>query len=280
VSAATPIADLAEDRVVEQVFAVARKQRRRTRSGAPYLVLELIDPTGRIDARVWDDVELLDRRFEEGDAIRVLGRVERFRDRLQLEVRSLEKADVDPGTLAPESRRDLDELDGFLEFLAGEIAHPGLRRVVDRFLTDADIRERLRRLPATPDGHHCYAGGLLEHTVNVATLCRETAGVHQRLRADLLLGAALLHDLGRTRELDRGPLFLPTQEGRLLGHVHLGLRLIEERGTGLEDGARAELLHAVAAHHDLRAARTAEAAVLYHANQLDAVAATRPVPQD
>jgi 3'-5' exoribonuclease len=279
VSAAVPIAELSEDRVVEGVFAVARKQRLRTRSGAPYLALELLDPSGRIDARVWEDVELLDRRFDAGDAVRVLGKVERFRDRLQLEVRSLERAEVDPGTLVPEARRDLDELDGFLEFLAAEIAHEGLRALVGRFLADAEVRERLRQLPATPDGHHSYTGGLLEHTVNVATLCRETASVHPRLRADLLLAAALLHDIGRLRELDRGPLFLPTQEGRLLGHVHLGLRLVEERAAGapLDPDARAELLHAVAAHHDSRAARTAEAAVLYYANQLDAVAATRPV---
>jgi 3'-5' exoribonuclease len=279
VAAAVPIAELEEDRLVDGIFAVARKQRLRTRAGASYLALELLDPTGRIDARVWDDVELLDRRFGEGDAIRVLGRVERFRDRLQLEVRSLEKADVDPGELVPEARRDLDELDGFLDFLAAEISHAGLSNAVGAVLGDAEVRERLRRLPATPDGHHSYAGGLLEHTVNVATLCRETAGVHPRLRADLVLAAALLHDVGRMRELDRGPLFLPTQEGKLLGHVHLGLRVIEERTPALADDVRAELLHAVAVHHDLRGARTAEAAVLYHANQLDAVAATRPVPE-
>jgi 3'-5' exoribonuclease len=106
----------------------------------------------------------------------------------------------------------------------------------------------LRVLPATPDAHHSYSGGLLEHTVAVATICR----------------------------LDRGPLFLPTDEGKLLGHVHLGLRLIEERAGGVSKDVLAEVLHAVAVHHDFRAARTAEAAVLYHANQLDSVAATRP----
>lgn len=262
---------------MERTFAVSRKRRLRTRSGAPYLALELVDPSGRIDARVWSDVEILDRRFEEGDAVRVLGRVERFRDRLQLDVRSLEKADADPASFAPAARRDLDELDGFLEFLAEELTHRELRALVGRFVGDPEIRERLRSLPAAPDGHHGYAGGLLEHTVTVTTLCRDTAAVHPRLRSDLLIAAALLHDVGRVRELDLGPLFAQTHEGRLLGHVHLGLRMIEERAGGLESDARAELLHAVAAHHDLRSARTAEAAALYHANQLDAVAATRPV---
>lgn len=273
------ISELAEDRVVEGIFAVARKQRLRTRAGAAYLALELVDQSGRIDARVWDDVELLDRRFAEGDAVRVLGRVERYQNRLTLRVHGIETAEgADPGALTPRLRRDADELDGFLEFLAGEIAHAGLAATVGRFLADPRLREALRSLPATgADGHHGYAGGLLEHTVGVATLCREVSQLHPRLRADLLLAAALLHDVGRTRELGRGPAFRPTPEGELLGHVHLGLRLIEERGEALETAARAELLHAVAAHHDRNTARTAEAAVLYHANQLDAAAATRPV---
>jgi 3'-5' exoribonuclease len=277
VSEPVPLSELEEDRVVEQVFAVARKRRLQTRRGAPYLALELVGPAGRIDARVWSDVPLLDSRFEEGDAVRVLGRVERFRDRLQLDVRSLEKADVDPATLAPEARRDLAELDGFLDFLAAEITHPGLAALVGSFLGDDRLRERLRSLPAAPGGHHGYPGGLLEHTVNVATLCRESASVHPRLRGDLLLAAAILHDVGRSEELGAPPVYAPTREGELLGHVHLGLRLIEARAVALNPDVLAELLHAVATHHDARAARTAEAAVLYHANQLDAVAATRPV---
>ena len=272
------IAELEQDRVVEGVYAVARKERLRTRGGAPYLALQLVDPSGRIEARVWSDVELLDGRFAEGDAVRVLGRVDRFRDRLQLEVRAIEPAEgLDPAELTPALRRDGDELEGFLEFLGGEIAHPGLKATVGRFLSDAELRTRLRDLPATLENHHSYAGGLLEHTVAVATICREVSQLHPRLRSDLLVAGALLHDVGRTVELTRGPVFRQTDEGRLLGHVHLGLRLIEERAAALEPELRAELLHAVAAHHDTRAARTAEAAVLYHANQLDAVAATRPV---
>jgi 3'-5' exoribonuclease len=273
------IAELAEERVVEGIYAVARKQRLRTRGGAPYLALELVDPSGRIEARVWHDVELLDSRFAEGDAVRVLGRVEKFRDTLQVDVRTLEAApETDPADLAPALRRDADELDGFLEFLAGEISHPGLAAVVTGFFSDELVRASLRRLPAA-DSHHSYAGGLLEHTVGVTTLCRETAQLHPRLRGDLLLAAALLHDVGRIAELTAGPTFRQTPEGRLLGHVHLGLRMVEERSSALQADARAELLHAISCHHDARSARTAEAAVLYHANQLDAVAATRPVPE-
>ena len=262
------IAELEENRTVEGVYAVARKQRLKTRNGASYLALELVDPSGRIDARVWNDVELLDGRFGEGDAVRVLGRVERFRDSLQLDVRTLEPAaDVDAAAMAPALRRDVDELEGFLEFLVADVHDAGLRRVATTVLQ----RAPLRAYPATPDGHHSYAGGLLEHTVGVATVCRELCQLHPRLRPDLLLAAALVHDVGRTRELGPPPVFAPTEEGRLLGHVHLGLRMLEDAH------APTDLLHTVACHHDARAARTAEAAVLYHANQLDAVAATRPV---
>src|SRR5207248_6751636 len=151
-------------------------------------------------------------------AVRVLGRVERFRNRLQLEVRTREAAEVEAATLAPALRRDADELQGFLEFLVGEIHDEALRALVGRVLRDAP----LRAYPATPDGHHSYAGGLLEHTVGVATLCRELTQLHPRLRADLLLSAALVHDVGRTLELGPPPVFRPTEEGTLLGHVHLG----------------------------------------------------------
>jgi 3'-5' exoribonuclease len=267
------IAELEADRVVEAIYAVKTKRKLRTRNGASYLALELVDPTGKIEARVWNDVELLDGRFAEGDAVRVLGRVEKFRDRLQLDVRSLEAADVDPTSLTPRMRRDSDEVAGFLEFLVAEVSHPGLTTTVQAVLADRD----LAAYPATEDDHHSYAGGLLEHTVGVATLCRETAQLHPRLRPDLVLAAALLHDVGRTLELGPGPAFTPTDEGRLLGHVHLGLRLIEQRATGLAPPQLAELLHCVAVHHEARGARTAEAAVLYHANQLDAIAATRRV---
>jgi len=208
----------------------------------------------------------------------VLARVERFDGRLQLQVRAVEPSDANPAELAPAMRRDADELDGFLEFLAAEVTHPALAGLVGAVLRDAEVREGMRLLPAAgAEGHHGYAGGLLEHTVGVATLCRETAQLHPRLRADLLLAAALLHDVGRVRELGRGPVFRPTPEGALLGHVQLGVRLVDERATELEPSLRAEILHAIAAHHDRGAARTAEAIVLYHANQLDAQAATRPV---
>ncbi len=272
------IVDLEEDRLVDAVFAVARKDRARTRAGRPYLVLELVDATGRIDARVWNDVEVLASEFDVGDAVRILGRVERYKTQLQLDVRTIERAeDVDPADLLPRARRELGELDGFLEFLAGEVSHEGLHALLRRFLDADRLRVAYRGLPASPAGHHGYAGGLLEHTIAVATVCRDLCQLHLRLRSDLLVTAALLHDVGRTAELERSPGFPQTREGELLGHVQLGIRTVEELAAGLLDPETlAEILHPIAVHHDFRTARTAEAAALYHANQLDAVAATLP----
>src|SRR6476469_8364521 len=117
--------------------------------------------------------------------------------RLHLELHDLEKlAPGDALELLPGARRDAETLDGMVEFLAGEIHHPGLAALVGRFLGDAPFRARFRTAPAA-ETHHAYAGGLLEHTVAVAAICRETAQLHPRLNGDQLLSAALLHDVGR-----------------------------------------------------------------------------------
>ena len=269
------IAELAEDRVVEGVYAVRMKRKLRTKSGASYLALELVDPTGRIEARVWNDVELLDGRFAEGDAVRVLGRVEKFRDRLQLDVRSLEAADVDPATLTPALRRDARRARGFLEFLVAELTHPGLARDRATRCSPTATSPRSRRRPTT--------------TTPTRAACSSTRSASRRSRArrrSSTRGCAATC-CSRRRSCTtsaarsssgRGPAFALTDEGRLLGHVHLGLRLIEERAEGL---TAAQLRGAPALRRGrttTRArARTAEAAVLYHANQLDAVAATRKV---
>ena len=239
------IAELAEDRVVEGVYAVAKKERRRTKGGSPYLALELVDPSGRIDARVWKDVELLDARFAEGDAVRVLGRVERFRDRLQLDVRSLEAVeDEDPAEFAPAMRRDADELDGFLEFLAGEIAHPGLR-ATGAVLEDNELRGRCAGCPAAGDSPLVRRRAARAHRRRGDALPRDSAATPAAC-CDLVLAAALLHDVGRTPSWRAGRVPRRPRRGVCSGHVHLGLRLIEERADGARDGVRAELLHAVA----------------------------------
>ena len=164
----------------------------------------LVDPSGRIEARVWNDVDLLDQRFGEGDAVRVLGRVERFGGKLQVQVRTLEAARRRPVHAHADAAAGRRRARRVLRVPLRRDLAPRSCRVVARSCARSPSLVPSRRLR---EGHHGYAGGLLEHTVGVATLCRETAQLHPRLRHDLLLSAALLHDVGRIRELGRGPAF-------------------------------------------------------------------------
>jgi 3'-5' exoribonuclease len=265
---------------VAGVFACTRKDRLLSRSGTPYLAVELRDRTGAVPARVFRDADLHAGRFDRGDLVRVAGRVERFREELQVDLRAIARTpagDADPAAYLPVAYRDLDELDGFLEHLAGELRDAPFKRLVDALLEDGEVRAALRRSPCTRAGHHAYLGGLLEHTVAVATLAVETCALHPRLDQDLLLTAAIVHDLGRTREFTLGAEIGLTDEGRLLGHVEIGLRMLDERAkrSDLDDARRLALAHCVLTHHGADAAPqrrfgSAEALALHRLNALDA----------
>ena len=270
------VASLRAGDEVDAVFACARKDRLLTRAGTPYLALELRDRTGAIAGRAFRDADLLAGRFERGQLVRVRGRVERFRDELQVDVRAIERAEeADPAAFLPVAYRDVEELDGFLEHLAREIHDGQYAALLERLLDDGALREQWRRAPCTRGGHHAYLGGLLEHTVAVATLALEACQLHPRLNSDLLICAALVHDLGKTREFTYGADIGLTDEGRLLGHVVLGQRILDERAAGMDAGHRLALAHCVLCHHgpDVAPGRrfgSPEAVALYRLNALDA----------
>jgi len=261
---------------VDAVFACSRKDRLMARSGTPYLALELRDRTGAIQGRAFRDADMLAGRFERGELVRVRGRVERFRDALQVEVRAIERAEeADPAAFLPVAYRDLDELDGFLEHLAREVHDPEYRVLLEGLLADEPLRAAWRRAPCTRGGHHAYLGGLLEHTVAVATLALEACQLHPRLNSDLLICAALVHDLGKTREFVYGADITLSEEGRLLGHVMLGQRMLDARSAGMAEDRRLALAHCVLCHHGADAAPgrrfgSPEALALYRLNALDA----------
>jgi 3'-5' exoribonuclease len=274
---------------VDAVFACTRKERQISRAGTSYLTIELRDRTGSMLARAFKDADVLAGRFERGELVRVGGRVERFREALQIEVRTIARADgpdADPANFLPVAYRDLDELEGFLEHLAREVYEPGLKGLVERLLGDGALRAEIRRAPCSvpssggsgraSSSHHAYLGGLLEHTVAVATMALELCTLHPRLDRDLLLAAAIVHDLGKTREFTYGAEIERSREGRLLGHVELGLRLIADHvPSTLDAERRLALEHCVILHHGQEAAAgqrfaSAEALALHRLNALDA----------
>lgn len=250
-----------------------------TKAGSPYLALELRDRSGSVAARAFRNADVLAGRFERGDLVRAAGRIERFRDELVLEVSEVARAEgADPSSFLPTAHRDLDELDGFFEHLAREVYDHRYRVLLDSLLADAALRSEFRRAPATRAGHHAYVGGLLDHTVAVATLAHELCQLKPRLNSDLLLTAALVHDIGRTREFTYGADFGLTAEGELLGHLMVGVQMLSARAQAaeLDEMRRLALLHCVLCHHGPSLAPggrfgSPEAAALYRLNALDTV---------
>jgi 3'-5' exoribonuclease len=283
------VATLRAGEEISAVFACIRKERRVSRAGSPFLDLELRDATGSIRGRAFRDADVLAGRFERGELVRVRGRVERFRDALEIALHDVSPAagaDAEPARFLPVAYRDLDELEGFLEHLSREVAERPLAELLERVLGDRELRDALRKAPcAVPPApgrpvsagvHHAYLGGLLEHTVAVATLALELCSAHPGLDRDLLVTAALVHDIGKTREFGYGAEIERTDEGRMLGHVELGLRLIATHApASLPPERRLALEHCVLLHHGPDAAagrrfRSAEALALHRLNALDA----------
>ena len=275
------ISSLRPGQEVSGVFACSRKDRLFTRTGAPYLALELRDRSGTIAARAFQRADELAGRFERGELVRVSGRVERFREQPVLEVADIVSVGdtgsggVDPAQFLPTAYRDLDELDGFLEHLAREVGDRRFAGLLEELLGDTALRAEWRRAPCTRAGHHAYLGGLLEHTVAVATLALEVCQLHVRLNQDLLLTAAIVHDLGRTREFVYGAEIGLSEEGRLLGHLVIGERIVSEHAGMLDDQRRLALLHCLLCHHGPAGApggrfASVEALTLYRLNALDA----------
>lgn len=284
-SAAAPargsIATFRAGDIVRGTYACTRKDRLTAKTGSTYLAVELRDRTGTIAGRVFRDADLVASRFDRGDLVHVQARVERFREELQLDITQIARAaggEADPASFLPVAYRDMEELDGFLEHLAREVHDPGYRGLLERLLADERLRTALRRTPCSRAGHHAYLGGLLEHTVAVATLAQETCLLHPRVNSDLLVCAAIVHDLGHTESFTYGAEIALSEAGRLLGHVELGLRIVDRLAAGvpgLDETRRLQLAHCVLTHHGSdqapgRRFGSVEALTLARLNALDA----------
>jgi 3'-5' exoribonuclease len=287
-AAVTPIhpavAQLRAGQRFEGRYACQGKERLTARNGSAYLSLRLRDRSGVIAARVFREADRLGLRFERGDAVWVRGRVERYRGELAAElddVRRIDPAEVDPAEFLPVAYRSLEELEGFLEHLTREVHDVSLRGVVEGVVFSGPVAANFRRAPCTRGSHHAYLGGLLEHTVAVATLVGELCQLHPRLDSDLLMAAAILHDVGKAREFTYGAEFGLSDEGKLLGHLAIGAEIVGAAARDLAAERRLALLSCILTHHgaDAGPARqggygrgfpSPEALALYRLNALDA----------
>jgi 3'-5' exoribonuclease len=278
------IAELRPGQRFEKRFACVRKDRLTARNGGAYLMVELRDRTGMLPARIFREADRIGLRFSSGDAVLARGRLQRYRGDLVAElddVRRLEPGSFDPSEFLPAAYRSIEELEGFLEHLTREVHDAGLRETVQRLLLSGEVAPEFRRAPCTRGGHLAYLGGLIEHTVSVGTLVGEVCQLHPRLDSDLLMAAALLHDVGKVREFTYGAQFEISEEGRLLGHLAIGAQLVAGAAKGLAEERRLALLHCVLSHHgpdagpgraggSNRGFGSPEALALYRLNALDA----------
>lgn len=274
--------DLQVGMEVEEVYLVSSKELRATKSGKPYLKLRLSDRSGAVDCMVWEDAERIGEGFRSGDLVAVRARVSEYGGKVQLEasaVAAVSPEGVDPRSFLPCTYRDVEELKGFLRYHAESVFDPHYRGLLDVIFGDPVFFERFATAPAAKSFHHAYLGGLLEHTVTVADLCDHIAQQYTRVNRDLLMTAALLHDVGKVEELVYDRTIDYSDAGRFLGHVILGVTFVSDRAAkvvGLPHDKLQLLLHTIVSHHgelewgSPKRPKTLEALIIHHVDNLDA----------
>jgi 3'-5' exoribonuclease len=253
------IADLAqfeEGKLFDGFFLVLAKQQRTTKTNKPYLNLMLGDKTGQLEARVWEPGDpRIARAFDRGDVVKVRGCASRFDDRLQLKVDQLRLAlplEVDKSDLLPATTFDVAVLWSQLLATVESLTNPDLKRLLDAILSDEAIASAFREAPAARGLHHAWLGGLLEHVVSLLGMAERVAAHYPLLDRDLLVTGVLLHDIGKIRELSWAIGFEYTIEGILLGHIQMGVDLVEKTIAtlpGFPERLRTLVLHLILSHH-------------------------------
>ncbi len=278
----TFIADLQPNQDATSIFLVQSKDIRQKRTGEPYLSLSLADRTGEIEAKMWDNVADVMDTFDRDDFVKAKGRVQVFQNRLQFTIHKLRRADESEVAFEDffaSSERDPEEMFAELRQMVSLVGNPHLKGLLEAVLDDQDIAERLRRAPAAKSVHHAYLGGLLEHVLSLCQLCRLAAGQYKFVDLDLLLAGAILHDIGKVYELAFRRSFHYTDDGQLLGHIVLGLRILDDKVRALPDfppRLRNLIAHLIISHHgelefgSPKIPLFAEAVLLHHLDNMDA----------
>ena len=245
-----------EGRIFDGFFLVLAKQQRTTKTNKPYLNLMLGDKTGQLEARIWDPADpRIAKEFEKGAIVKLRGSCSRFDERLQMKVEQLRivhAGEVEKSDLLPATGYDVNDLWRQLgQFIEG-MSNPDLKALLKAILADPGIAEAYREAPAARQLHHAWLGGLLEHVVSLLRLGDRVAAHYPLLDRDLLLTGVILHDIGKIRELSWEIGFDYTVEGTLLGHIQMGVELVEKAIAGLPQfppRLRTLVLHLILSHH-------------------------------
>jgi 3'-5' exoribonuclease len=281
------VQDLANGDSVDEIFLVAEKQVRTARTGTSYLHVDLRDRTGVIAARLWNVSEQQARAFDKGDFLAVRGRVQQFQGALQLIISSFDRVDpqsVDRGDFLPQTSQNIDKLRERLRFFLRSISNSHLRALAECFLIDDRFMAAFSQAPAGVRHHHAYLGGLLEHVVCLMEVVDRIAPLYPGLDRDLLIMGVFLHDVGKVRELSSVPTLVYTDEGQLIGHIVLGVEILNEKlaelpkllDASFPEELRWRLKHMIVSHHgELELGSpvlpmTPEAIALHYIDNLDA----------
>ncbi len=280
------VREISPNKSVAGVFLAKERKLLQGKTGRPYLLLRLTDRSGEIEARVWDRVEELGGRFRAGDLIRVIGEAVSYQGALQVKVKEIRPAfpltEENMADYVPAYAQAMEESERRLEALVNltkGIGDEALRALVGEFLQDPTLRLGWLTAPAAKRLHHARLGGLLEHTLSLYRLAEMVCGHYPIIRRDLLLAGVVLHDVGKIRELHAPWRPEYTTEGRLLGHVAMGVEMLREKLPGhppVSDEQAMELKHMILSHHghleygSPRRPKTMEALMLYMLDDLDA----------
>jgi 3'-5' exoribonuclease len=276
------VSEIAPNQEVTGSFLVDEKQLRVARNGVPFLTLKLADKSGQIAGRIWDRAEERSRSINTKSVVFVRGRSELFRDELQLQIDDIVHiplADVDRADFLPVCPKSVEDLLEKCKDLTATIKRRSLQRLMRQILSDTHLMERFRSAPAAKSMHHAYLGGLLEHTVAVMELVSSIATFYKDLNRDILLTGAILHDIGKVDEFTYDLSIDYSLSGRLLGHMVLGVQILDEKIRSLRGFPSEEALllsHLILSHHGeaemgaVRVPMTREAFVLHFADDLDA----------
>jgi 3'-5' exoribonuclease len=244
-----------DNAVITTYFALSGMQLRDKKQGGQFLALTLTDKTGSIEARMWDDIAEAVEHCAEGCYVKVQGQVSRYQGKFQITLTKMRNAavsEIDPADYMPASRFDVDEMWSELHGYVDAFANLDLKRLVLSFLDDPAIGEAYRTAPAAKVLHHAWLGGLLEHVLTLVRVCRATAPFYPEVDPELLVTGAILHDIGKIRELSWKNSFSYTLEGQMIGHISIAQGMLVEKIRELEPfPAKLRILveHMILSHH-------------------------------